>query len=312
MSSDPRIAVLLPCHNEAAAIAETVEGFRAALPGASIYVYDNASTDETSHIAAKAGAIVRREPLVGKGNVVRRMFADIEADIYVMADGDATYDAAAAPKLITELENEHADMVVGVRRGDGDEPEQKYETYRVGHRTGNRMLTGLVSLIFGQRFSDILSGYRVMSRRFVKTFPSLAKGFEIETELTVHALEIRAPVAEVDTRYVARPEGSTSKLNTFRDGFRILKVIADLTREERPMAFFGGLGVVNLVLAVGLGVPVILEYLSTGQVLRQPTWILGVAFGIAALHFFSIGLTLETVTRGRREAKRLAYLAETR
>ncbi|MCI4643957.1 MAG: glycosyltransferase family 2 protein [Hyphomonadaceae bacterium] len=312
MSDQWKIAVLLPCHNEEAAIAQTIEGFRAALPTAVIYVYDNASTDQTAEVAARAGAVVRKEPLKGKGNVVRRMFADIEADIYVLADGDATYDASAAPALIEELENNQADMVVGVRKDTGDASRGAGDSYRRGHRTGNRLLTGLVSGVFGRRFSDILSGYRVMSRRFVKTFPSLSRGFEIETELTVHALEIRAPVSEVDTNYHPRPEGSASKLNTFQDGFRILGMIANLTREERPIAFFGLIAAALFLFATLLGVPVILEYLSTGLVLRQPTWILAVSAALAGLHLFSVGLVLETVTRGRREAKRLAYLAEPR
>ena len=299
----PRIAVLLPCRNEGVSISETVRGFRAALPFADIYVYDNASTDDTAQAARSAGATVCREPNPGKGNVVRRMFADVEADIYVMADGDATYDAASAPRLIEALNAERLDMVVAARA------ETEDAAYRRGHRFGNWMLTSLVAFIFGQKLSDMLSGYRVFSRRFVKSFPSLAKGFEIETELTVHALEIRAPMSEIDTPYFPRVDGSESKLRTFRDGFRILRLILRLMRDERPLSFFGLIGVVLGAVAAGLAIPVALDYLATGLVPRLPTWILSAALGIIGALSLSVGLVLDTVTRGRREMRRLAYLA---
>lgn len=299
----PRIAVLLPCRNEAAAIAETVRGFREALPEATVYVYDNASADETAPIARAAGAVVCREPTPGKGNVVRRMFADVEADIYVMADGDATYDPRAAPRLIELLIADRLDMVVGAR------VETDKAAYRLGHRFGNRLLTGLVSTIFGQRLVDMLSGYRVFSRRFVKSFPGLSQGFEIETELTVHALEIGAAIGEVPAPYFKRVEGSASKLHTIRDGFRILRLIVNLSRDERPLAFFGLIALGLAVLGAALGWPVVSEYLRTGLVPRVPTWVLAVAFWILAALSLSVGLVLDTVTRGRREMRRLAYLA---
>ena len=297
------IAVLLPCHNEAGAVAQTVEGFRKALPGAVIYVYDNASTDDTVRVAKEAGAEVFSEPLKGKGNVVRRMFADVEADIYILADGDATYDPAAAPGMVEQLETTRADMIVGTRKSTEE------AAYRRGHRSGNRLLTGLVTTIFGRQFTDILSGYRVMSRRFVKSFPALSKGFEIETELTIHALELRAPVAEVETAYLSRPEGSASKLKTWSDGFRILRVIMQMTKEERPFAFFSLIALVFLLGAAVTGIPIFLEYLQTGLVDRQPTWLVAVALAIAALQSFSVGVILDTVTKGRRETKRLLYLS---
>lgn len=299
----PRVAVILPCYNEELAVRQTVEAFRAALPDAVVYVFDNASTDRTSEVARQAGAVVRTETLPGKGNVVRRMFADVEADIYVLADGDATYDASSAVAMIGMLEEQHLDMVVGVRQ------HADAKAYRRGHQFGNSALTGLVSRIFGQRFSDILSGYRVMSRRFVKTFPSLSKGFEIETELTVHALEIRAPVSEYPTPYAPRPEGAVSKLRTFRDGFRILRLIINLTREERPLPFFGGLALLLVLISVLLAAPVLLSYLETGLVDRQPTWILSTTLFVAALQSAGVGLVLDTVTHGRREAKRMSYLS---
>lgn len=298
-----RVAVLLPCHNEEAAVEACVAEFRAALPNAVIYVYDNASSDRTAEKARAAGANVRAEPLKGKGNVVRRMFADIDADIYVLADGDATYDATAAPAMIAMLLDDHLDMVVGVRR------HVAQEAYRPGHIYGNQMLTGLVSGIFGRRFTDILSGYRVMSRRFVKSFPTLARGFEIETELTVHALEVRIPVGEHAAAYRPRPDGSASKLRTFRDGFRILRLIINLARDERPLAFFGGIAALLLVAAAAFATPVLLEYLRTGLVDRHPTWVGAVALFLAGLQSLGVGLVLDTVTRGRQEMKRLAYLA---
>ena len=299
----PRIAVLLPCYNEEAAIAQTVAGFRAVLPDARIYVYDNNSADRTREVAAAAGAIVRRERMQGKGNVVRRMFADVDADVYVMADGDATYDAASAPALIARLIDEQLDMVVGSRVGEA------VESYRRGHRLGNRVLTGMLARLFGRSFSDILSGYRVFSRRFVKSFPVLSAGFEIETEISVHALELKMPVAEIATPYFARPEGSVSKLSTYGDGFRILKTIVTLYRVERPMLFFGLIGALFAVLAVLLAIPLAMTYMHTHLVPRLPTAVL--ATGLMILAFLNVfaGLILDTVVRGRREVRRLAYLA---
>ncbi len=302
----PRVAVVLPCYNEAAAIAETISAFRKALPRADIYVYDNASADDTADIARTAGAEVRVEPRKGKGNVVRRMFADVDADIFVLSDGDNTYDATAAPQMISLLECERLDMVTGVRA------EKSGDAYRAGHRFGNRMLTGLVGLVFGQGQSDILSGYRVMSRRFVKSFPALSQGFEIETELTVHALEIKAPVGEIPVSYFARPEGSTSKLRTIRDGFRILRQIALLTRDERPLAFFGAIAVALMTASLILSFPILEYFLRTGEVPRLPTWILATALALMGGLSLSVGLVLDTVTRGRREMKRLAYLSMAR
>jgi glycosyltransferase involved in cell wall biosynthesis len=298
-----RIAVLLPCFNEEAAIAQTVAGFRAALPAARIYVYDNNSRDRTREVAAAAGAIVRAERMQGKGNVVRRMFADIEADVYVMADGDATYDAAAAPALVARLVDEQLDMVVGARRSEVE------EAYRRGHRFGNRLLTGMLARIFGRTFTDILSGYRVFSRRFVKSFPALSRGFETETEISVHALELAMPVAEVVTAYGARPEGSHSKLSTYRDGWRILRTILHLFRIERPVLFYGGFAALLAALAIVLAVPLVVTYVHTHLVPRFPTAILVTGLMIVAVISFSVGLILDTVVRGRREVRRLAYLA---
>jgi glycosyltransferase involved in cell wall biosynthesis len=295
-------AVLIPCLNEAGGIAQVVKAFRAALPDATIYVYDNASVDDTAAVAAAAGAEVRREPLRGKGNVVRRMFADIEADIFVMVDGDGTYDASSAPAMIEKLRSGHLDMVCGKRVESGD------NAYRSGHRFGNRLLTGLVATIFGDRLSDILSGYRVLSRRFVKSFPALSSGFEIETELTVHALDLRAPVAEVATPYGNRSAGTASKLNTYRDGFRILRVIARLFKEERPFAFFSWIALALAATSVVLAVPLITTFLETGLVPRVPTAILSTGLMLVAVLSFACGLILDTVTRGRRELKRMHYL----
>jgi glycosyltransferase involved in cell wall biosynthesis len=298
-----RIAVLLPCYNEDTAIAQTVAGFRAALPDAAVYVYDNNSSDRTREVAAAAGAIVRTERMQGKGNVVRRMFADVEADIYVIADGDATYEAAAAPAMIAQLIDEQLDMVVGARKSEVE------AAYRRGHRFGNRLLTNLLAWTFGRSFSDILTGYRVFSRRFVKSFPVLSAGFEIETEISVHALELRMPVAEVVTAYAARPEGSVSKLSTYSDGWRILRTIVMLVRFERPLMFFGTLAALFAALAVVLAIPLVLTYAETGLVPRFPTAILATGLMIlAALNGFC-GLILDTVVRGRREVRRLAYLA---
>lgn len=296
------IAVLVPCYNEEATIEAVVKGFKKALPSATVFVYDNASTDKTSQVAKAAGAVVRYESHPGKGNVVRRMFADIDADIYVMVDGDDTYDAAAAPLLVNELIESHLDMVNGSRIA------TSVEAYRRGHKFGNKLLTGLVAAIFGNRFQDMLSGYRVFSRRYVKSFPALAAGFEIETELTVHALELRMPVKEVSTTYKERPEGSVSKLKTYSDGFRILRTIMTLVKEERPMQFFSLIFALLASLSVLISIPIIIEYFNTGLVPRFPTAIL--ATGIMLLSFLSLvcGLILDTVTHGRREARRIAYL----
>jgi len=302
--TEPRIAVILPCYNEEAAIAQTVAGFRAALPDAAIYVFDNNSADRTVAVAREAGAIVRTERMQGKGNVVRRMFADVDADIYVMADGDATYDAAAAPAMIAKMRDEGLDMVVGTR------VHEAADAYRRGHVLGNRAMTGLLAQLFGRSFTDIFSGYRVFSRRFVKSFPVLSAGFEIETEISVHALELKMPVGEVETRYLARPEGSASKLSTYRDGARIARTIMTLYRIEKPMLFFGIIALALAVLAVVLAVPLVTTYMETGLVPRFPTAILATGLVIlAALSSFA-GLILDTVVRGRREMRRLAYLAQ--
>ena len=302
MSSSPRVVVIIPCYNEEVAIAQTVRGFRAVLPEAPIYVYDNNSKDATSARAREAGAIVRREPLQGKGHVVRRMFSDIEADVYVLVDGDATYDPVAAPEMIRMLIDENLDMVVGRR------VHQQAEAYRAGHVLGNRLLTGFLAQLFGQRFTDILSGYRVFSSRFVKSFPALAAGFETETELTVHALTLGLPIAEIETQYYARPEGSVSKLSTYRDGFRILRVILALFKNERPFAFFGIAAVALGIVSVLLAIPIIVTFLETGLVPRLPTAVLSASIMLLAFLAAVCGLVLDTVTRGRREMKRLAYL----
>ncbi|TVV71266.1 glycosyltransferase [Sphingomonas solaris] len=301
--SAPRIAVLLPCYNEAAAIAQTVAGFRAALPEAAIYVYDNNSHDDTVAVARAAGAIVRHERIQGKGAVVRRMFADVDTDIYVMADGDATYDAPSARALIDRLLDEQLDMVVGARVS------QIELAYRRGHRFGNALLTGMLARLFGRSFTDILSGYRIFSRRFVKSFPSLSAGFEIETEISVHALELKMPCAEMSTPYYARPEGSISKLSTYSDGWRILSTILSLYRIERPVLYFGVVAGLLGLLAVILAVPLAITYAGTGLVPRMPTAVLVTGLVIlAALNLFA-GLILDTVVRGRRELRRLAYLS---
>jgi glycosyltransferase involved in cell wall biosynthesis len=297
-----RVAVLIPCFNEEVAIGQVVADMRRALPGATIYVYDNNSRDGTVKVAAAAGAVVRSEPRQGKGNVVRRMFADIEADAYVLVDGDATYDAASAPAMVALLLKERLDMVVGCR------VHTAAEAYRPGHQFGNVMLTSVVAWLFGKSFTDILSGYRVFSRRFVKSFPALAKGFETETELTVHALELRMPIMEVETPYGARPEGSTSKLSTYKDGFRILRLILNLYKHERPLLYFGTVAALLGLIAVALGIPIVLEYARTGLVPRFPTAILATGITILASLSFTAGIILETVTRGRQELKRLAYL----
>lgn len=297
----PRIAVLVPCYNEEASIEAVVRDFKAALPTATIYVYDNNSKDRTSEIARAAGAVVRREPLQGKGNVVRRMFADIEADVYVMVDGDDTYHAPSAGKLVAKLLDEKLDMVNGARVTD-------WENYRAGHRLGNVMLTTLVTMVFGKRTDDLLSGYRVFSRRFVKSFPVLAGGFEIETELVVHALEMSMPLGEVETPYKDRAPGSVSKLSTFRDGFRILWMIGKLIKEERPMQSFGLVAVLLALISVIIAVPLFITYYETGLVPRFPTAVLATGLGLLSFLSLTCGLILDTVTRGRREMKRLRYL----
>ena len=298
-----RIAVLLPCYNEEAAIGATVAGFKRALPDATIYVYDNNSRDRTCNIAREAGAVVRTERQQGKGHVVRRMFADIDADVYVMADGDLTYDPSSAPAMVDMLLAEQLDMVVGTRR------HEEKDAYRGGHILGNRIFTGLLSKLFGRSFTDIFSGYRVFSRRFVKSFPVLSEGFEIETEMSVHALELRMPVGEVETAYGARPEGSHSKLSTYSDGWRILKTIATLYRVERPVLFYGSIGALLIALAIVLAIPLVITYLHTGLVPRFPTAILATGLVIVAVLCFFAGMILDTVTRGRREVRRLAYLS---
>lgn len=297
------IAVLLPCYNEAQTIADTVAAFKAALPGTEVYVYDNNSKDATFEVARTAGAIVERERRQGKGHVVRRMFADIDADIYVMADGDNTYDAPSVVPLIEKLLSENLDMVVG-SRAKTDDP----RAYRHGHRFGNRMLTGVVSWIFGNDFQDMLSGYRVFSRRFVKSFPSLSRGFEIETELTVHALHLAMPVGEHVTPYYARPEGSTSKLSTYRDGIKILRTIIVLFKEEKPLLFFSCAAAFFFLLAALLFVPILIEYSTTGLVPRLPTAVLTASVALLGFLTLACGFILDTVSRGRREVKRLHYL----
>jgi len=296
--------VLVPCYNEEAAVATVVADFRKALPAAEVYVYDNNSTDRTATIARETGAIVRSERRQGKGHVVRRMFADIEADIYVLVDGDATYDAPSAPCMIDKLLDEHLDMVVGLR------VDQSQAAYRRGHRMGNRLFTGFLASTFGHAFKDMLSGYRVFSRRFVKSFPVLSDGFEIETEFAVYALELSLPAAEVETPYYARPEGSFSKLNTWQDGLRIFNMMLKLNRSERPLRFFSAIGIVLALLSIALGLPVVITYLETGFVPRLPTVVLSMGLMIMALLSASSGLVLDTVTRGRREMKMLAYLSQ--
>jgi glycosyltransferase involved in cell wall biosynthesis len=298
-----RVAVLVPCYNEEAAIAKVVEDFRAALPDAVVYVYDNNSKDQTVARAAAAGAVVRTELRQGKGNVVRRMFADIEADIYVLVDGDDTYDAGASPRMIASMIDDGADLLTA-RRIHVDAA-----AYRTGHVLGNRMLTGLTALLFNVHLSDMLSGYRVFSRRFVKSFPFTAEGFAIETELTVHAVRLMMPMTELDTRYKERPVGSVSKLNTYRDGLRILGTIGYLVREERPLVFFATIALLFAAVAALIGAPVVSEYLHTGLVPRLPTAVLATGLMVIACLSLTCGLILDTVTRGRWEAKRMAYLA---
>ena len=301
--ADLQIAVIVPCRDEAASIANVVRDFRAAIPGATLFVYDNNSDDETAKIASEAGAVVRAELLPGKGNVVRRMFADIDADIYVLVDGDDTYDAASAGKLVEKLESDILDMVTGVRVPVDD------DSYRPGHKFGNFVLTRLVSLVFGSRSSDLLSGYRAFSRRFVKSFPALTSGFEIETELTVHALELRMPIAEIETPYSSRPSGSESNLKTIQDGLRILKTIVWLTKTERPLHFFGLIFAILAAASITLAWPLFTTFLETGLVPRFPTALLSTGLMLLAFLSMACGIILDTVTRGRQEMKRLHYLS---
>ncbi|MDM0067188.1 glycosyltransferase family 2 protein [Variovorax sp. J31P207] len=299
-----RIAAVIPCFNEALAIAQVVSEFQASLPEAEIHVFDNNSTDDTAAVARAAGARVTHVPLRGKGNVARRMFADVEADVYVMVDGDATYDIGEVRQLIELMVEGNLDMVVGARVDDGAD----MQTYRRGHRFGNALLTGAVASLFDGRMTDMLSGYRVFSRRYAKSFPALSRGFEIETELTVHALELRMPFAEVPMPYRSRPEGSESKLSTYRDGWRILKTICKLFVSERPLQFFSGAAGLLVLLSLILAEPLVSTYLNTGLVPRQPTAVLVTGMMLTAMLSFVCGVVLHTVTIGRREAKRLCYL----
>lgn len=298
----PKVAVLLPCYNEEGAIAKVVGDFRAALPDAVIYVYDNNSMDRTAEVAREAGAIVRTETQQGKGHVVRRMFRDIDADFYIMADGDDTYEASIAPSMLKLAMDGHHDLVNCVRR------ETENAAYRGGHRFGNMLLTGVVRRIFGDRVRDMLSGYKVFTRRFVKSFPALSQGFDIETELTVHALELSMPVAHTEGPYRGRPPGSESKLRTYRDGWRILMLIFKLVRHERPMFFFSVLAVLFAAVSLALVAPVVGHYFETGLVPRLPTAVLSMGLMIVAVLCLMVGTILDTVTRGRRELRMLAYL----
>ncbi|MGZ3600572.1 MAG: glycosyltransferase [Ktedonobacterales bacterium] len=297
------VAVLIPCYNEALTIGSVVAGFRKALPSAHIYVFDNNSTDDTERIAAENGAIVCHETLQGKGNVVRRMFRDIEADLYVMVDGDGTYDPQTAIEMIRLARSGPYDLVNGVRASEKGKP-----AYRSGHQLGNALLTGMVKFLFGNRIEDMLSGYKVFSRRYVKSFPSLSKGFEIETELTVHALELQMPIAHVRTLYRGRPKGSHSKLNTYRDGRKILLYILDLFRQERPLLFFSLLSFFLTVAALAISIPLAITYLQTGLVPRFPTLFVTISMLLLACISFTSGLILDTITRGRQETKMMNYL----
>jgi glycosyltransferase involved in cell wall biosynthesis len=294
---------LVPCYNEEITIEKVVADFRAALPEATVYVYDNNSRDSTIEVARKAGAVVRKETRQGKGNVVRRMFADIEADVYVLVDGDDTYDAAASRMLVDQLVEERLDFINAMRVSTAK------NAYRAGHRFGNWLLTGLVRQIFGRQFNDMLSGYKFLSRRFVKSFPAMSSGFETETELAVHALELRMPCIEVATAYKERPPGSVSKLRTYSDGAHIMMLIARLVKDERPLRFFGLLGLLAVVVAVFLSIPLLVTYLETGLVPRVPTAILSVALVIVGVLSIFAGLILDMTTKTRREMKRLNYLS---
>ena len=300
----PRIAVLVPCYNEALTVARVVADFRAALPGCVVYVYDNRSSDGTGDIARAAGAVVRREDRPGKGGVMRRMFAEIDADIYIVTDGDATYDATRAPEMVARMTRDDLDVVTGVR-----DHEERDAAYRRGHQFGNRAFNMLLGLLFGERPADMFSGYRVMSRRFVKSFPAEARGFEIETELTVHALDLRVPTAEIVTSYFERPAGSASKLSTYRDGLRILGTMARLFRDVRPLPFFSGCALLFALAGLWLGAEVVVQYFEPGLVPRLPTAVLATGLMLLASLSIVCGMILDSVARGRREAKRLAYLA---
>jgi len=300
--ANTRIAVIIPCFNEVLSIVRVIEGFRTALPTAHIYVYDNRSTDDTAAVARAAGAIVRHESRPGKGNVVRRMFADIEADVYVMVDGDATYDAAIAPQMVSRLLNEQLDMVVGVRKN------VYANAHRKGHGVGNRVFNRIYSNLFGGLFTDIFSGYRVFSRRFVKTFPSISNGFEIETEMSVHACQVRMPVAEIETEYGARSPGSVSKLRTVRDAICILKTLFLLFKEIKPVKFFGTIAFSLMVLSLIIGYPLVVTYMETGLVPRFPTAFLITGMILMACVSLVAGLILDSVARGRLELKRMVYL----
>ncbi|MDL4640988.1 glycosyltransferase family 2 protein [Escherichia coli] len=299
------IAVIIPCYNEQKAIAKVINDFKTNIPTASIYVFDNNSTDSTAQVAEDAGATVHFVPLKGKGNVVRRMFSDVDADIYLMVDGDDTYDASSAPEMINHLIKNQLDMVVGCRQENGDQ-----NTYRKGHRWGNKLLTGTVQTIFKGNFTDMLSGYRVFSRRYVKSFPCLSRGFEIETELTIHALELRMKYSEVNTKYGERPEGSVSKLSTWSDGFKILKTIIKLYSLERPLYFFSIIGVLLAALSIILGLPIIVDYIDTGLVRRFPTAFLTASIMLSSIMAFVCGIILHSNTTTRREMKALFYLSE--
>ena len=299
-----RLAVIIPCYNEEAAIGKVVDDFRCVLPEAEIYVYDNNSRDRTAEIALQHGATVRREKRQGKGHVIRRMFRDVEADIYVMADGDATYQASKATEMVQMLVDDQLDMVIGRRIAvnEGD-------AYRKGHVLGNRLFTGAVAMLFGKSFQDIFSGYRVFSRRFVKSFPVSSSGFEIETEMAVHSLDQGMAVAEVDTEYYARLEGSNSKLNTYRDGLRILRTIISFLRHYRPLAFYGSIAAILALLSLGLGIPVVLEFMETGRVDRLPTAVLSTGLALLAAIALTCGLILDSVSRMHRSVKQLHYLS---
>ena len=294
---------LVPCLNEEVSIAGVIANFRRALPTAAIFVYDNGSTDGTVEVARAAGATVRCEPMRGKGNVVQRMFADVEADVFVLVDGDDTYDAASAPAMVTMIISQSLDLISAARQA------TDREAYRRGHRFGNLLLTGLVTMFFGRRLTDLLTGYRVMSRRFVKSYPALASGFEIETELSVHALQLRVPMVELSLPYKERPRGSSSKLNTYSDGLRILRTIIFLVKEEKPLAFFSVIAAAAAILSLALGIPVIIEFMRIGLVPRLPTALLAVALMLLSFLSLACGLILDSVSRGRMETKRLAYLA---
>ena len=302
-NNDLNIAILLPCYNEGQSIARVVLDFRKSMPGARIFVYDNNSTDNTAEQAAQAGATVIPSRRQGKGNVVRQMFSDIDADIYLMADGDGTYDASQAPVLVEKLIDERLDMVVGTRK------DVTIDAGRKGHAFGNHIFNKIYRAIFGKDFSDIFSGYRVFTRRFAKSFPAESPGFEIETEMSVHASILRLPIAEVECEYGVREEGSESKLSTFRDGFKILRMIAMLMKETRPFAFFAIASAAIFTVSVVLAIPVLIEYFSTGLVTRIPTWMLSMTLLLGSMMGFSAGIILDSVARGRAEQKRIFYLS---